>query len=69
MLLVFALFSHSMGVILLVVYGGQILSHKFALIFHKSWPITTSFGFLIVLYVSRTMLRNQDWRNRESLLK
>lgn len=63
------LYIPSMGVILLVVYGGQILSHKFALIFHKSWPVTISFSFLIILYVSRTMLRNQDWRNRESLLK
>ncbi|XKL65096.1 hypothetical protein PGB90_005182 [Kerria lacca] len=63
------LYIPSMGIILLVVYGGQILSHKIALNFHKSWPVTVGFFLLVVLYISKTMQRNQDWKNRESLIK
>ncbi|KAK7604611.1 hypothetical protein V9T40_005797 [Parthenolecanium corni] len=63
------LYIPSMGFILLVVYGGQILSHKVTLNFSKSWPVSIGFLILIVLYVSKTMQRNHDWKSRESLIR
>ncbi|XP_065221750.1 protein O-mannosyl-transferase TMTC1-like [Planococcus citri] len=63
------LYIPSMGMILLVVYGGQILSHKVTVVFQKNWPITISFTILLVLFVCKTMHRNMDWKSRESLIR
>jgi len=60
---------YSMGLILLCVYGLQtLLNHKKS----SSWTVITAkslVAFTLLVFVSRTVLRNGDWQSRPTIIK
>lgn len=57
---------YSVGWIILIVYGMQV--SWAAVPRRRSW-ITTGVVLLLVLGCFRTVLRNNDWTSRETLIK
>lgn len=58
---------YSMGYILLVMYGVQVLQSS-GIIKQKS-PALWGVFFLALVFAGRTLLRNQDWSSREALVR
>lgn len=58
--------SFSMGLILLLAYGAQILHTHLA---RRRRALIFASYFLLVIFSVKTISRNYDWSSRESLIK